>query len=146
MLRGIDQGVRALADRQLHRALREVVVNGRPRLVQKARQGFPMVQQVDDRFAQTPIGFHQPRRRLLLQPALELFPDWPPLALVLRYPLLGRPLFRAGILIVVEHVLERVPHHGTLRGKGLVQLPELAPPLRQTVTATPRVFLGVVAR
>ena len=43
-----------------------------------------MAQQVGDRFAYTAIGFYQSLRRLLLEPALELFHDGPTLALMIR--------------------------------------------------------------
>jgi len=50
MLRGIEQGVLALPDRQFERALGRIIVEGRARLFQALRQCRPMLQQIRNRF------------------------------------------------------------------------------------------------
>jgi hypothetical protein len=78
---------------------------------------------------------------LAFQPGLELFHDRPAVLLVVSQPL-GRcqPLLTGGRLVREDRV-EIVDHPLTVRGKNLLNLGELPPPMRQAVAANDRGFI-----
>ena len=65
--------------------------------------------------------------------------------MVVDHPFLGPQLLVAGLVVMVIPQLERLHHDRTLGGEVVCQLAELAPPLRQTMTAEESRFLSVVA-
>src|SRR5689334_10125204 len=105
-----------------------------------------MVEQVLKCFPQTTVGLHGALLELLRQPRLECRHDGTTRVLMVSQAFRGRELPETCRFVMLEDLLEGFNDDGTLRRKGLLQLAELAPPMRQTVAADQRRFIRGVRR
>src|SRR5207248_4759257 len=94
-----------------------------------------MVQEILKGLAQAAVGLHPAFMHLVLQPDLKLFHDRPTVGLMVGQTR-GRcqpPLARGRL--VLEYPVEIIDHPLTSRGKNVLNLGKLAPPMRQAVAA-----------
>ena len=105
-----------------------------------------MAPQIRDGFAEAAIRLHEALIDLRVEPLLECLHNRPTISLVVCQALGGVHLLHPCLFLVVEHLLERLDDDGALLGPYLLQLAELAPAVRQTVTADQCCFIHGVRR
>src|SRR4029434_3353720 len=105
-----------------------------------------MIEQVLKGFPQATIRLNIALLELLLQPGLECRHDGTTRVLMVGQAFRGRELLETRRFVMLEDLLEGFNDDGTLRRKGLLQLAELAPTMRQTVAADQRRFIRGVRR
>ena len=135
-----------LANRQLQRPLRHVVLQGCPQDLQKPGQRLPMGEQVLQRFTQTAVGLDRALLELCVQPVLELLHNGAAILLMVPQARLGTHLLDARLFLMVEHLLEGFNDYGTFVRKHLFKLGELASAMGQTVAANQCPFIRSIAR
>jgi hypothetical protein len=118
-LRGIEEGVLPLPNREVQRALCDMIVERCAGRLQNPRERIPMVQPIRDRLPQTALGFHQSPPRLLLHPRLERREDRRPLRLMVHSAFLCAQLFLPCLVLLGGPQLARRHHPRTLRREVL---------------------------
>src|SRR4030095_13418691 len=103
-----------------------------------------MIEQVLKCFPQATIRLNIALLELLLQPGLECRHDGTTRVLMVGQAFRGRELLETRRFVMLEDLLEGFNDDGTLRRKGLLQLAELAPTMRQTVAADQRRFIRCI--
>src|SRR6266446_8516201 len=103
-----------------------------------------MIEQRLKRCAYTAVGLNMTLLELLLQAGLECLHDRTTRVLMVGQAFRGRELLETRRFVMIEDLREGFHDDGTLRRKGLLQLAELAPTMRQTVAADQRRFIRCI--
>jgi hypothetical protein len=106
VVRRVEETIFPLANGQLQRPLRPVVLQGRPRDLQKPGQCLPMHAQGVQRCAQTALGLYGALRTLCVQPVLEPVHHRAPRLLMVPQASLGTHVLHARLFLMIEHLPE----------------------------------------
>ena len=96
--------------------------------------------------AQRTVRFHQAILTLQVEPSLEVVHQRLAIRLVVRQTRRRAHVLVAGLVIMVKHLLEGIDHHPACAWKDLLDVAELATPMRQAVAANHQAFLDLIAR
>src|SRR6267378_1065818 len=96
--------------------------------------------------AQRTVRFHQAILTLQVEPSLEVVQQRLAIRLVVHQTRRRAHVLVAGLVIMVKHLLEGIDHHPACAWKDLLDVAELATPMRQAVAANHQAFLDLIAR
>ena len=105
-----------------------------------------MALHIGKRFTQSAVGFNQAIVKLLVKPPFEPVHDRTAIGLVVGQAGLGAQPLVARPVVMVKHLLERLDDHGTLLGKDVFEIAELAAAVSQTVTANQHRLVRLIMR